>query len=140
VNYAREMGFNSVVVDFKDDQGLLRYNSELPVAIEADTIRPLFDARELISKFHEAGIYVIGRLVVFKDKGLYAYDNNRYALWDERLNQPWESTGNEPRKPPKRTPSPSPIGNRLSSGWIPIPASFGIIISPLPGNGESGSG
>jgi hypothetical protein len=117
VNYAREMGFNSVVVDFKDDQGLLRYNSELPVAIDADTIRPLFDARELISKFHEAGIYVIGRLVVFKDKGLYAYDNNRYALWDERLDQPWGVYRQRTPEATEENPEPEPYWEQVEF-WV----------------------
>jgi len=84
-----EHGMNSIVVDFKDDFGMLRYHSTNETARAAGAIRPLFDAAELIDAAHERDIYVIARVVVFQDPRLYAYDNHRYALWDARLNRPW---------------------------------------------------
>lgn len=89
VDLARSTGFNSVVIEFKDDQGILRYDSQLEIAAEAHTVIPRFQASEVLQRFHEAGIYVIARVVVFKDKALYPYENFRYALWDSRLNEPW---------------------------------------------------
>ncbi len=84
-----EHGMNSIVVDFKDDFGMLRYHSTNETARAAGAIRPLFDAAELIDAAHERDIYVIARVVVFQDPRLYAYENHRYALWDARLNRPW---------------------------------------------------
>ncbi|AHC13468.1 putative glycoside hydrolase [Salinispira pacifica] len=108
VNYAVEHGFNSVVVDFKDDLGLVRYNSQLPVVRDAGTARPLFDAQELIQAFHSKGIYVIARLVVFKDKALYAYNNNAYALWDSRLDEPWGVYRRYEQEATEENPDPEP--------------------------------
>ncbi|TVR88011.1 MAG: hypothetical protein EA428_12345 [Spirochaetaceae bacterium] len=84
-----EHGMNSIVVDFKDDFGMLRYHSSNETARAAGAVRPLFDAAELIRAAHERDIYVIARVVVFQDPRLYAYDNHRYALWDSRLDRPW---------------------------------------------------
>lgn len=108
IEYARAMGFNSVVVDFKDDQGLLRYQSDLKIVQDVGSTRPLFSAEELINKFHEAGIYVIARMVVFKDKELYHYDNNRYALWDSRLQEPWGVYRRYEDEPDEENPNPEP--------------------------------
>ncbi len=80
---------NSIVVDFKDDFGMLRYHSINETARAAGAVRPLFDAAELLRAAHERDIYVIARVVVFQDPRLYAYDNHRYALWDARLDRPW---------------------------------------------------
>ncbi len=82
-------GMNSIVVDFKDDFGMLRYHSTNETARAAGAVRPLFDAPELLRAAHERDIYVIARVVVFQDPRLYAYDNHRYALWDARLDRPW---------------------------------------------------
>jgi len=84
-----EHGMNSIVVDFKDDFGMLRYHSTNETARAAAALRPLFDATELLRVAHERDIYVIARVVVFQDPRLYAYDNHRYALWDSRLDRPW---------------------------------------------------
>jgi hypothetical protein len=117
IDYVSRSGFNSVVVDFKDDQGLLRYASELETARAADTVRPLYDARELIDKFHEAGIYVIARIVVFKDKGLYAYDDNRYALWDSRLDEPWGVYRQRTPEATEENPEPEPYWEQVEY-WV----------------------
>jgi hypothetical protein len=86
---AKKEGLNSIVVDFKDDFGLLRYKSEVKVALEAGAVHPLFNARYLIEQAHANGIYVIARMVVFKDRELYYYEHGKYALWDSTTNKPW---------------------------------------------------
>ncbi len=117
IDYMQRMGFNSAVIDFKDDLGLLRYDSALETARRADTVRPLFDARELIARFHEAGIYVIARVVVFKDKALYAYDGNRYALWDERLEEPWGVYRQRTPEASAENPDPEPYWEQVEY-WV----------------------
>ncbi|MFW6248057.1 MAG: putative glycoside hydrolase, partial [bacterium] len=88
-DYIERHGFNSVVVDFKDDHGRLTYASELPTARAAGAVRPVINAAELVEAAHARGISVIARIVVFKDPILYAYDDHRLALWDGRLDRPW---------------------------------------------------
>jgi len=89
LDYMDRHGFDSVVVDFKDDLGRLTYASQLERPRAAGAVNPVIDPRELVEAAHARGIYVIARVVVFKDPKLYAYDNYRYALWDGRLDRPW---------------------------------------------------
>lgn len=83
------LGLNAVVIDFKNDFGEVNYASQVPLAVQAKTVKVAFDAREVIRKVHDRGFYLIARQVVFKDKRLYAFDGNRYALWDSQTKRPW---------------------------------------------------
>jgi hypothetical protein len=87
--FAREHGFTAVVVDFKDDNGRLVYDSALEPHTEMGAVRSFFSARRVIDTVHDHGLYLIARIVVFKDQQLYGYDDNRYALWDTRRDAPW---------------------------------------------------
>jgi len=89
LDFAKKEGLNSIVVDFKDDFGYLRYDSHVPTARSAGAVRPLFGAKNLIAQAHAKGIYVIARMVVFKDRELYSYDDGKYALFDSTTNRPW---------------------------------------------------
>lgn len=87
--FAREHDFTAIVIDFKDDDGRIVYDSRLDLPRQVGAVRPVFSAREVIDTVQAEGLYVIARLVVFKDQQLYTYQNNRYALWDQRRNAPW---------------------------------------------------
>ncbi len=80
---------NSIVVDFKDDQGVITYSTKNRTAAEAGAVRNRIDIADFISKAHNQGIYVIARIVVFKDRFLYNYQKNKYALWDNVKNAAW---------------------------------------------------
>lgn len=86
---AREYELTAVVIDFKDDEGRLAYTSELELHRSIGAVYDIFNARRVIDRVHEEGLYLIARVVVFKDRELYGYDNNRYAVWDRRRNAPW---------------------------------------------------
>ncbi|MHB1355707.1 MAG: putative glycoside hydrolase [Anaerolineae bacterium] len=59
---------NAIVVDLKDDWATTAWQSNLPLAIEINAYnKHVMDAKDIIKLAHERGIYVIGRLVVFKD-------------------------------------------------------------------------
>ena len=89
LDFLAENGLNSVTVDMKDDWGWITYDSVLKGVEDADALRPRFDLDELIQACHARGVYVIGRVVVFKDKRMYTYNNNQYAIWDPARNAPW---------------------------------------------------
>jgi hypothetical protein len=80
---------NAIVVDFKDDIGNLTYTSNVTLAKANKASKPRIDPASLIRKAHARNIYVIARIVVFKDQTLYAYQKNAYALWDRVRKQPW---------------------------------------------------
>ncbi len=89
LDFIETHGMNSLVVDFKDDFGYLTYDSSLERAKAAGAVRARFKAADLIREAHERGLYLIARIVVFKDRQLYRYDNGRYALRDRVTGGPW---------------------------------------------------
>ncbi|MEA1911692.1 MAG: putative glycoside hydrolase, partial [Spirochaetota bacterium] len=78
--FMKENGYNSMVIDMKDDEGKLTYNTELELPLEIGAVRNRFDLKLLLEKAKENNIYVIGRIVVFKDPMLYRYSNSAYAI------------------------------------------------------------
>ena len=89
LEFLRQHGLNSFVVDLKDDSGYLTYDSVLPLAHEMGAVQGPIELDELVAEAHAAGMYVIGRLVVFKDRFLYRWQDHRLAVWDREQNAPW---------------------------------------------------
>ena len=90
ISIVEENGLNSVVIDMKDDYGLLRYRSENDAVLtKAKESAYSIDVERFISKFKEKNIYLIARIVTFKDRNLSRYENGKYAVWDSSLNKPW---------------------------------------------------
>lgn len=87
--FMKNRGLNSLVVDFKDDTGLVIYDSQVEMARKIDAVRRRLDVPALVEKIHGAGHYLIARVVVFKDEKLYRYSGNKYALWDRTTQKPW---------------------------------------------------
>lgn len=62
---------NTVVIDFKDDQGRITCPMDSPVASEIGACRPYVqDMKGLIASLKERGLYVIARVVAFRDPWL----------------------------------------------------------------------
>lgn len=62
---------NAVVVDVKGDQSFIAWESEVPLAQEVGAYyRGLMDLDEFLRLCHERDIYVIARMVMFKDDNL----------------------------------------------------------------------
>lgn len=60
-----------MVIDFKDDQGRITCPVDSPVASEIGACRPYVqDMKELIASLKERGLYVIARVVAFRDPWL----------------------------------------------------------------------
>ncbi|BBH23308.1 hypothetical protein Back11_46530 [Paenibacillus baekrokdamisoli] len=72
---------NTMVIDVKNDYGKLTYRSNLAQiqSIGADSNPVIADIQQLISRLKEKNIYVIGRIVTFKDP-LYARNYPAMAL------------------------------------------------------------
>jgi len=59
---------NTVVIDFKDDQGRITCQIDTPVVTEIEACRPYVkDINGLIASLKERGLYVIARVVAFRD-------------------------------------------------------------------------
>ncbi|MBQ9314777.1 MAG: putative glycoside hydrolase [Clostridia bacterium] len=61
-------GFNAIVLDIKDEAGHLSYHSNVQTAIDVNASRNMIkDIKSVIEEYHDNDIYVIGRIVTFKD-------------------------------------------------------------------------
>ena len=61
---------NAVVIDVKDDWGNVLWPSKVPLAQKVRRSHMIKDPRAAVQAFHRAGIYVIARIVCFKDSRL----------------------------------------------------------------------
>lgn len=98
----KENGFNGVVIDIKDEAGRLSYNSNVQTAIDIKASQGMIsNVESVIQEFHDNDIYVIGRIVTFKDP-LYAKNNieNAYhyadgSAWKDYSGNNWPNPYNE---------------------------------------------
>ena len=89
LDFMQKHDLNALVIDIKDDYGCLTYDSDLEMAERIGAVKPRIDLPELVRLAHERGIYVIGRIVIFKDKQLFNYNEHQFALWDKYKDEPW---------------------------------------------------
>ena len=92
LNIAKNYGVNAIVVDIKD--GALAYPSEVaknvsPTAYDT-AINSLEEYKSAIGKIKEAGIYAIGRIVVFNDTH-YGKDHPEDCIVSTASSQLWPS-------------------------------------------------
>jgi hypothetical protein len=89
IAFLKEHGMNSLVVDFKEDLGLVTYDTRLELPRKMGAVSRRINLELLLEKAHANGIYIIGRVLVFKDRALYNHDGYRYAAWDRVSGAPW---------------------------------------------------
>ncbi len=86
----RQNNLNSLVVDMKDDYGLLRFEPNSPLLKQKGKVTQYkINLEQFVSEYKKEGIYLIARIVVFKDRNLANYDKKQYAVWDYKNNCPW---------------------------------------------------
>jgi hypothetical protein len=100
IDVAKRTEVNALVIDVKDDRGLLLYHSKVPLAraIGADTTLPMSyrRLRAVLDTMRAQGIYPIARIVVAKDP-LLADAKREWAIkrktdlspWLDRNGRPW---------------------------------------------------
>lgn len=97
VELVEKTELNSMVIDVKDDNGLLTYRSEFDeIKRWNQHYKPLIpDMAKWLSKLKEKNIYVIARIVTFKDSNLarqqpeWALQKANGELWHDRQNNYW---------------------------------------------------
>ena len=80
---------DTLVIDMKDDSGFVRYNSQSEEVQTVGAVRPFIQLESFTEKAKARNIYLVARIVVFKDKQLYRYLHNKYAIKDKNGN-PWQ--------------------------------------------------
>jgi hypothetical protein len=105
IEVAKTTEINALVIDVKDDRGLVLYRSRVPLAREigADTNRPMRAerVRAVLDSLRAYGIYPIARIVVVKDPLLASKKldwsikrrDDPAAPWLDRKGNPWLDAG-----------------------------------------------
>ncbi|MDQ3948970.1 MAG: putative glycoside hydrolase, partial [Gemmatimonadota bacterium] len=100
IDVAKRTEVNALVIDVKDDRGLVLYRSDVPLAREigADAVQPMSYARmrAILDTMRAHNIYPIARIVVAKDP-LLADRKREWAVkrksdgtpWLDRHKKPW---------------------------------------------------
>jgi len=95
IQITNETEINSVVIDIKDDDGVVGYESNIPAVREINAWKYKYNVDKVIKTLHDNGIYVIGRLVCFKDPVLstkrpdLAVKNTSGGLWKDNSGTTW---------------------------------------------------
>jgi hypothetical protein len=82
-------------VDLKDNNGVVYYDSQVPLAREVGAIHPILDVPHLLQTLHAKNIYAIARIVVMEDP-IAATKRPDLAIKDSRTGKPWRTTAGQP--------------------------------------------
>jgi hypothetical protein len=82
-------GLNMILIDMKDELGRLRFVPNNPAIRAMGTVFQPLDIDTFIPEMKERGIFVVARVVAFKDRELFSKQNGRFAVWDRRTSRPW---------------------------------------------------
>lgn len=85
----KQNNLNMLVIDMKDDYGFLRYDAQDPLVLQKGRTGRGIKLDSFVKKAKEAGVYLVARIVVFKDRELSRYDGGKYAVWDKAENKAW---------------------------------------------------
>jgi hypothetical protein len=123
----KERKLNMVVIDMKDDYGRLRFtphNSELTK--KGRVFWPI-DIDVFLKTMKDMGVYVVARVVVFKDPELAKKDDGKYAIWDARNNRPWIGYYETKRKKVNSAETNEEISNPLQEIRISDDPNYEIV-------------
>lgn len=70
LDLARQGRIDTVQLDIKDEDGVVGYDSAVPLARSTGAATPIYDARAALRQLHEMGVQVVGRIVAFRDPAL----------------------------------------------------------------------
>jgi hypothetical protein len=86
IHIAKTTEVNAVVIDIKEH--VVYFDTDIAVFRDANMVLPILDLPWLINEFHKNGIYVIARIVVFKDSPV-AEHYPQYAVLDSYTGGLW---------------------------------------------------
>ena len=93
VDMAMSTELNALMIDLKDETGVVFYNSQNPMALEAGAVADeTFDLAATADRADDLGLYLIGRIVLFNDP-VAATELSEMAVWDSATNSPYEANG-----------------------------------------------
>ncbi|MCR4714010.1 MAG: putative glycoside hydrolase [Treponemataceae bacterium] len=119
IDTAKANNLNTVIVDMKDDYGLLRYKTDNPKVLKKATVSTYaIDIEKFVKQCKENGIYLVARIVVFKDRNLWRYDGNKYAVVDSQTGEPWRGIRNYDIEKDENGKEISRTANYYDEHWV----------------------
>lgn len=95
IDVINSSGFDAAVIDMKDDIGNIYFEASNPEASQIGAQRPRSEVLETIKRLKAEDIYMIARVVVFKDQRLFHGFNSKYAIRDRETGKPWRGVPRE---------------------------------------------
>lgn len=89
---ADESAVNAFVIELKDDAGRVISDTPSGIAAETGAVERLVDFGAKTAEAHDAGVYVIARIVTFADTAT-SQSQPEWAAWDERRDRPYRKGG-----------------------------------------------
>ncbi len=94
---------NAVVMDVKNDHGLMSYNSAIEIVqdVRGNRSTPIKDIEAVMAQLKERDVYPIARIVVFRDPNLpehrpeWAIQRNTGGVWRDNKNYGWVNPYNK---------------------------------------------
>ncbi|MDH5299344.1 MAG: carboxypeptidase regulatory-like domain-containing protein, partial [Desulfobulbaceae bacterium] len=93
----RDTDLNTLIIDIKGDRGLVPHKPGLPWTTQtgAEKVTTVRDMKEMVDSLHADNIYLIARIVVFKDDLLaqsrpeWAIKNSNGQVWKDKEDLRW---------------------------------------------------
>lgn len=101
INISKTTELNTVVIDIKGEDGYINYSSSVPLAQSIGASTGRVNTRSIIKLFHDNNIYVIGRVVCFRDPVLakaradLSFRAKDGSLWKDDSGTPWVNPFNK---------------------------------------------
>lgn len=89
---ADETEINALMIDVKDESGLVWYDTKDPTANDVGANYKAFDLSEVVARAKARDLYVIARVVVFNDP-VAAIRKPSMSVWDSETNKPYSANG-----------------------------------------------
>jgi hypothetical protein len=90
VEMAHATELNALMLDLKDESGVVFYDSQVDLARQVGAVWPRYDLRALAVDAEEESLYLIGRIVVFNDP-IASIRSPELAVWDTLARGPYHS-------------------------------------------------
>ncbi|MHB8646987.1 MAG: putative glycoside hydrolase [Thermomicrobiales bacterium] len=95
MNLIATKDLNTIVVDLKDNNGVVYYDAKVPLAREVGAVQPILNVPQLLQTLHAHHIYAIARIVVMEDP-IAATKRPDLAIKDARTGKVWRTTAGQP--------------------------------------------
>ncbi len=90
ISMLNKTNLNTLVVDIKNERGYVSIDTDAGTEMKIKRASPpsIEDARAFIKELHEKDIYVIGRVITFRDDAL-CQSRPEWGIVDTKTDQPW---------------------------------------------------